>query len=137
MEQEEEEDDQYALERIFHRDVYKEENKTFDNVGSERALTSGDEAWVVPLLVVSGVSLTVVLVYQVVVVLRASRTSPSRRHLFLSQALLPTPWRRRRGRRRRTGRRPSGTARRRRESRTPWKRSSNFSLPGTRSSGQS
>ena len=29
-----------------------------------------------------------VLVYQVVVVLRASRTSPSRRHLFLSQALL-------------------------------------------------
>ena len=88
MEEEEGEDDQYALERIFLKDVYKEENETFDIVGSERALTSGDEAWVVPLLVVSGVSLTVVLVYQVVVVLRASRTSPSRRHLFLSQALL-------------------------------------------------
>ena len=64
-------------------------NRSFkEEVGSERALTSEDEAWVVPLLVVSGVSLTVVLVYQVVVVLRASRTSPSRRHLFLSQALL-------------------------------------------------
>merc|ERR1719336_275323 len=50
---------------------------------------------------------------------------------------VPTPWRRRRGRRRRTGRQPSGTVRRRRESRTPWKRSSNFSLPGTRSSGPS
>merc|ERR1712061_280108 len=50
---------------------------------------------------------------------------------------VPTPSRRRRGRRRRTGRRPSGTARRRRVSRTPWKRSSNFSLPGTRSSGPS
>ena len=59
-----------------------------EEVGSERALTSEDEAWVVPLLVVSGVTVTVVLVYQVVVVCRASQSSPSRRHLFLSQALL-------------------------------------------------
>merc|ERR1719189_1646926 len=87
-EEEEEEDEEYALERILLGEIYKKENRTLDYVGSERALTSSDEAWVVPLLVVSGVSLTVTLVYQVVVVLRASRTSPSRRHLFLSQALL-------------------------------------------------
>merc|ERR1712107_219876 len=49
----------------------------------------------------------------------------------------PYPWRRRRGRRRRTGQRPSGIARRRRVSRTPWKRSSNFSLSGTRNLGPS
>lgn len=53
-----------------------------------RSLTSHDEAWVVPLLVVSAISVTVILVYQVLIVCRASQSSPSRRHLFLSQALL-------------------------------------------------
>ena len=48
----------------------------------------GGELLVLLLIVFSSVNLTVTLVYQVVVVLRASRTSPSRRHLFLSQALL-------------------------------------------------
>ena len=48
----------------------------------------GGELWVLLLIVFSSVNMTVTLVYQVVVVLRASRTSPSRRHLFLSQALL-------------------------------------------------
>jgi hypothetical protein len=43
---------------------------------------------VVPLLVVSAISVTVILVYQVLIVCRASQSSPSRRHLFLSQALL-------------------------------------------------
>ena len=48
----------------------------------------GGELWVLLLIVFSSVNMTVTLVYQVVVVCRASRSSPSRRHLFLSQALL-------------------------------------------------
>ena len=59
-----------------------------NSFGNPRSLTSSDEAWVVPLLVLSAISVTVTLVYQVVIVCRASRSSPSRRHLFLSQALL-------------------------------------------------
>ena len=86
MDEEEEED--LALNVYLISDRNRDGKDPDGMIGSDRALTSEDEAWVVPLLVVSGVSLTVVLVYQVVVVLRASRTSPSRRHLFLSQALL-------------------------------------------------
>ena len=76
MEEEGEEDDEHALERILSGDIYKEENKTFDYVGSERALTSEDEAWVVPLLVMSGVSVTVVLVYQVPSMMRGTSMEP-------------------------------------------------------------
>ena len=46
------------------------------------------EVWLLLLIVMSSVNMTVTLVYQVVIVCRASRSSPSRRHLFLSQALL-------------------------------------------------
>ena len=82
----EEEEDDVALDGNLFSETIK--NGTDEAIGSERALTSEDATWVVPLLVVSGVSVTVVLVYQVVVVCRASQSSPSRRHLFLSQALL-------------------------------------------------
>ena len=81
-----EEEDDVALDGNLFSETIK--NGTDEAIGSERALTSEDATWVVPLLVVSGVSVTVVLVYQVVVVCRASQSSPSRRHLFLSQALL-------------------------------------------------
>ena len=46
------------------------------------------ELWVILLLITSGVNVTVILVYQVFIVCRAARSSPSRRHLFLSQTLL-------------------------------------------------
>ena len=84
----EEDEDNRALSGELFSEIIMTINETGDTLGGKRALTSEDEAWVVPLLVVSGVSVTVVLVYQVVVVCRASRSSPSRRHLFLSQALL-------------------------------------------------
>ena len=53
----------------------------------ERSLSSKDEAWVVPLLILSSISVTMILVYQVVVVCKVINSSLSRRHLFLSQAL--------------------------------------------------
>ena len=75
-----------------------------DMMATGRALSSGDEAWVVPMLVISAISVSVItiyqvsliitlppsniLVFQVVIIVRSYRSSPSRRHLFLSQVLL-------------------------------------------------
>ena len=73
---------------IFSEYLSKCEGDQYVDMSSENSLTSEDEAWVVPLLVISAVSVTVILVYQVSIVCRASRSHPSRRHLFLSQALL-------------------------------------------------
>ena len=53
-----------------------------------RSLTARNEGWVIPMLVISAASLSVIIIYQVLIILRAVRTSPSRRHLFLSQVLL-------------------------------------------------
>ena len=53
-----------------------------------RSLTGPDEFWVVPMLVISAVSVAVISIYQILIICRACRTSPSRRHLFLSQVLL-------------------------------------------------
>ena len=53
-----------------------------------RSLSSEDEVWVVPMLVISAISVSVIIIYQVLIIYRASRISPSRRHLFLSQVLL-------------------------------------------------
>jgi len=53
-----------------------------------RSLTASDEVWVVPMLVISGVSVAVISIYQVIIMCRVAKTSPSRRHLFLSQVLL-------------------------------------------------
>ena len=75
---------------------------------SGRSLSSSDEAWVVPMLVISAISVSVITIYQVtmvmtelcsncsncvpmfqvVIIVRSYRSSPSRRHLFLSQVLL-------------------------------------------------
>ena len=76
-----------------------------DMMATGRALSSGDEAWVVPMLVISAISVSVITIYQVsniiiksllsnimmfqvVIIVRSYRSSPSRRHLFLSQVLL-------------------------------------------------
>ena len=75
--------------------------------GTGRSLTSSDEGWVVPMLVISAISVAVICIYQVgvitsfyspsinnftilqvLIIIRAYRSSPSRRHLFLSQVLL-------------------------------------------------
>ena len=57
-------------------------------VEAARSLTSEDEVWVVPMLVVSAISVSVIVIYQILIIYRAARISPSRRHLFLSQVLL-------------------------------------------------
>ena len=53
-----------------------------------RSLTAEDEVWVVPMLVISAISVSVIIIYQILIIYRAARISPSRRHLFLSQVLL-------------------------------------------------
>jgi len=55
---------------------------------SGRALSSSDEVWVVPMLVISAISVSIITIYQVLIIVRSYRSSPSRRHLFLSQVLL-------------------------------------------------
>ena len=55
---------------------------------TSRSLSSQDEVWVVPMVVISAISVSVIIIYQVLIIYRASRISPSRRHLFLSQVLL-------------------------------------------------
>ena len=59
-----------------------------DHLFTGRSLTAKDEVWVVPMLIISTVSVAVIIIYQVLIICRAAKTSPSRRHLFLSQALL-------------------------------------------------
>jgi len=59
-----------------------------DSLVTGRSLTAQDELWVVPMLVISAVSVAVISIYQVLIICRAAKTSPSRRHLFLSQVLL-------------------------------------------------
>ena len=86
--EEEVSDEESLCNPIFSEDLSKCESDRYLDMSSVRSLTSEDEFWVVPLLVVSAVSVTVILVYQVSIVCRASRSHPSRRHLFLSQALL-------------------------------------------------
>ena len=46
------------------------------------------ESWVIPMLVLASVNVLVVLAFEVYVVCKASRNTPSRRHLFLGQMLL-------------------------------------------------
>ena len=59
-----------------------------DHLFTGRSLTAKDEVWVVPMLIISTVSVAVIIIYQVLIICRAAKTSPSRRHLFLSQVLL-------------------------------------------------
>jgi len=59
-----------------------------DHLLTGRSLTAKDEVWVVPMLIISSVSVAVIIIYQVLIICRAAKTSPSRRHLFLSQVLL-------------------------------------------------
>lgn len=47
-----------------------------------------EEAWAVPLLVVAALSMALMGAFEVFVLCKARRTSPSRRHLFLGQTLL-------------------------------------------------
>lgn len=44
--------------------------------------------WSIPLLVLSALNVVVILTYEIFIVCRSARISPSRRHLFLSQILL-------------------------------------------------
>ncbi|KAF6204363.1 hypothetical protein GE061_002704 [Apolygus lucorum] len=46
------------------------------------------ESWVLPLLVFSAVTMLLIALFEVFVVLKTYRTTPSRRHLFLGQMLL-------------------------------------------------
>ena len=62
-------------------------NSDLDRLVSGRSLTAQDELWVVPMLVISAVCVAVISIYQVLIICRAAKTSPSRRHLFLSQVL--------------------------------------------------
>jgi hypothetical protein len=53
-----------------------------------RTLSSSSDLLIVPLLVMSAVNVGIMLTFEVFIVCKAVRSSPSRRHLFLSQALL-------------------------------------------------
>ena len=68
MEEEEVEDENSLCNQIFSEDLSNCESDRYLDMSSARSLTSEDEAWVVPLLVVSAVSVTVILVYQVSIV---------------------------------------------------------------------
>ncbi|XP_055378922.1 uncharacterized protein LOC129610380 [Condylostylus longicornis] len=46
------------------------------------------EAWVIPVLVMASLSMTMMAAFEIFVLFKAWRTSPSRRHLFLGQMLL-------------------------------------------------
>ncbi|KAJ8952211.1 hypothetical protein NQ318_022661 [Aromia moschata] len=47
-----------------------------------------NEAWVIPLLALAGVTMALIACFEVFVLCKAWRTTPSRRHLFLGQMLL-------------------------------------------------
>ena len=53
-----------------------------------RTLSSSSDLLIVPLLVMSAVNVGIILTFEVFIVCKAVRSTPSRRHLFLSQALL-------------------------------------------------
>jgi hypothetical protein len=48
----------------------------------------GRDSWIIPMLVFSSVNVAVIVCFEAYVVYRASRNTPSRRHLFLGQMLL-------------------------------------------------
>ncbi|KRT86209.1 hypothetical protein AMK59_2232 [Oryctes borbonicus] len=47
-----------------------------------------NEVWVVPLLTLAGILIAVIICFEIYVLLKATKTTPSRRHLFLGQMLL-------------------------------------------------
>ena len=53
-----------------------------------RTLSSSSNLLIVPLLVMSAVNVGIILTFEVFIVCKAVRSTPSRRHVFLSQALL-------------------------------------------------
>ena len=53
-----------------------------------RTLSSSSDLLIVPLLVMSAINVGIILTFMVFIICKAARSTPSRRHLFLSQALL-------------------------------------------------
>ncbi|GJQ77212.1 hypothetical protein Trydic_g14881 [Trypoxylus dichotomus] len=47
-----------------------------------------NEVWVAPLLTLAGILIAVIVCFEIYVLLKATKTTPSRRHLFLGQMLL-------------------------------------------------
>lgn len=63
------------------------DNNTLDNIFQFGGHLSR-ESWVVPMLAVATVNVIVLIAFEIYVVCKASRNTPSRRHLFLGQMLL-------------------------------------------------
>ena len=55
-------------------------NSDFDS-----AVLLSRNSWMIPMLALAAVNVCVILVFEVYVVCKASRNTPSRRHLFLGQ----------------------------------------------------
>ena len=78
----------FSVTELDNLHYFNSSESDLDRLFTGRSLTAQDEVWVVPMLIISSVSVSVISIYQVLIICRAAKTSPSRRHLFLSQVLL-------------------------------------------------